>query len=201
MYQFFKYFIGVAVLFIALLSGTSCQSSDAETQEKAASGTQVQNDDLRIVSLSGFLTELLYSLDAGDQIVGVDVTSTYPEEVNNLDKLGHISQLNAEGILSLKPDVLFVQSDQIHQSSALNQLKNSPMEIVPVPVSYNLHNALNAAKVVSQYVSINEDALQKLETQITKDSIALEQFLKDKTDHPSVLFIYARGGGNLMVAG
>lgn len=193
----FAYFI----LILALSAGISCQSSDANSENPNDENTETQSDSLRIVSLSGFLTELLYTLDAGDQIVGVDVTSTYPQEVNELDKLGHISQLNAEGILSLHPDVIFVQADQLQQSEALNQLRNSSIEIVAVPVSHTLHNSVTAAKTISEYVNIDPRSLQELETQITSDSIALQEYLKDKTNHPSVLFIYARGGGNLMVAG
>ena len=187
-------------LFLALAAGISCQSDD-KTGAKNPGDARMVADSQRIISLSGFLTELLYTLDVGDQIVGVDVTSTYPAEVNQMTKVGHISQLNAEGILSLNPDIIFVQADQIQQSEALSQLKNSLVKIVAVPVSHTLHNSIQAAKTISQHVNVAPTSFQKLESQINQDSIALQEYLSDKSAQPSVLFIYARGGGNLMVAG
>lgn len=196
-----KYLQYITVLVLAATISFSCQNSGAETAEHSDHNTEQAGESPRIISLSGFLTELLYALDAGDQIVGVDVTSTYPQEVNQLEKLGHITQLNAEGILSLNPDIVFVQEDQIRQSEALNQLKNASIKIVPVPVSHTLNNSVKAARTIADHIDIDPQVLDNLKTQIANDSLALQDYLKDKTTHPSVLFIYARGGGNLMVAG
>lgn len=197
----FKYY-GLLAGWVLLLCATiGCQNAGTNDQVHQNDADEVPREAVRVISLSGFLTELLYALDAGDQVVGVDVTSTYPESVNALPKLGHISQLNAEGILSLKPDIIFVQEDQMRQSEALEQLSNAAIEIVPVPVSHTLHNSVEAAKVIARYVNIEPGSIEKLENQINTDSAALQEFLSGKSGKPSVLFIYARGGGNLMVAG
>lgn len=198
---FSKYIPSFIALILAAAVGISCQNSDANTAEKNGTSTEEIGEAPRIISLSGFLTELLYTLEAGDDIVGVDVTSTYPQEVNQLEKLGHITQLNAEGILSLNPDIIFVQEDQIRQSEALAQLKNASIKIVPVPVSHTLNNSVQAARTIANHMDIDPQVLENLQAQITNDSLALQDYLKDKTTRPSVLFIYARGGGNLMVAG
>ncbi|WP_195758345.1 hemin ABC transporter substrate-binding protein [Kangiella sp. HZ709] len=61
----------------------------------------------RVISAGGALTEIVYALDAGNEVVAVDVSSMYPyEELNKLPKVGYYRQLSAEGLLSLKPTTL-----------------------------------------------------------------------------------------------
>ena len=61
----------------------------------------------RIVSLSPSNTELLYAVGAGDQVVGRDTFSDYPEEASNLpDVGGGYSDYNLEEIVSLDPDLV-----------------------------------------------------------------------------------------------
>ena len=38
-------------------------------------------DSSRVVTLGGVITETAYALGAGDQVVGVDASSTYPQDV------------------------------------------------------------------------------------------------------------------------
>ena len=39
-------------------------------------------EDYKIISIGGEITENLYALGLGNHVVAIDVTSTYPEEVN-----------------------------------------------------------------------------------------------------------------------
>ncbi len=59
----------------------------------------------RIVSAAPSTTELLFAVGAGAQVVGVDNYSDYPAEAKNLPQVGSYT-LNAEVILSLKPDLI-----------------------------------------------------------------------------------------------
>ncbi|GAA5219899.1 heme/hemin ABC transporter substrate-binding protein [Membranihabitans marinus] len=174
---------------------TFCQnSSDPQNQL-----TSVQEK--RIISLSGFVTELLYDLDLGNQIVGVDVTSTYPDDVKSLPQLGHISQINAEGIMSLSPDLILVDAQQMAQNPVFEQLANSGVEILPVQTQFTLHNAYNVAEQLSEHIAIDHEKIKELKQQLDQDSVSLNDF-KNQIEKPAkVLFIYARGAGNLMVAG
>src|SRR5690606_8862019 len=126
-----NHILSLLILVLTAAVGISCQNTNSDNAQKQTENTG--ENPARIITLSGFLTELVYALDAGDQVVGVDATSTYPAEVNQMNKLGHITQLNAEGILSLNPDIVFVQEDQLRQSEALTQLQNSSIKIIPVP--------------------------------------------------------------------
>lgn len=61
----------------------------------------------RIVSLAPSITEILYAIGAGDQVVGRDDFSNYPEEAMDLPSIGgSFGELNSEAILALEPDLV-----------------------------------------------------------------------------------------------
>ena len=60
----------------------------------------------RIVSLTPHLTELLFAVGAGAQLVGVDSASDYPKAAQALPRVGDYSRINFERILALKPDLV-----------------------------------------------------------------------------------------------
>jgi iron complex transport system substrate-binding protein len=65
----------------------------------------------RIVSLSPAITESLFALGAGDQIVGRDTVSDYPEQAKSIaDVGGGFGELNIEAILSQSPDLVLVSA-------------------------------------------------------------------------------------------
>ena len=65
----------------------------------------------KIVSLSPAITESLFALGAGDQIVGRDTFSDYPEQAKNItDVGGGFGELNVEAILSQAPDLVLVSA-------------------------------------------------------------------------------------------
>lgn len=61
----------------------------------------------RVVSLAPSLTEVLFAVGAGDQVVGRDEYSDFPEEALNVESIGSTYQtLNTEAILALEPDLV-----------------------------------------------------------------------------------------------
>ena len=50
----------------------------------------------RVISLGGDVTEIVYALNAGQQLVAKDSTST-PAAAHKLPDVGYLRQLNAEG--------------------------------------------------------------------------------------------------------
>ncbi len=65
----------------------------------------------RIVSLAPSMTEILFALGLGDNIVGVTTFCDYPEEAKKKLKIGGMSNPSLEAVLSLKPDVVVMTTD------------------------------------------------------------------------------------------
>jgi iron complex transport system substrate-binding protein len=61
----------------------------------------------RVVSLAPNLSEILFAIGAGSQVVGRDEFSDFPAEVKSLPSVGgSMGKLNPEAILNLKPDLV-----------------------------------------------------------------------------------------------
>ena len=64
----------------------------------------------RIISLAPNITELLFHIGAGGNIVGVDEFSNYPDEAKSITRVNNHALVNYELILSLQPDLIFAWS-------------------------------------------------------------------------------------------
>ena len=62
----------------------------------------------RIVSLTPHITEMLYAIGAGSQVVATDQASDYPDIVKTLPKVANYQSLNSESLLMVKPDLVIV---------------------------------------------------------------------------------------------
>jgi iron complex transport system substrate-binding protein len=66
----------------------------------------------RIVSLVPAVTEMLFAIGAGPQVVGVSSYDHFPAEVEALPKVGALVDPDTERILSLRPDLVVVYGSQ-----------------------------------------------------------------------------------------
>ena len=71
---------------------------------------QIEAPARRIVSLAPHLTELLFSLEVGDQIVGTSRYSDYPAAAAHIPVIGDAFSVNVETVVNLKPDIIFAWS-------------------------------------------------------------------------------------------
>lgn len=66
----------------------------------------------RIVSLIPAVTEMLFAIGAGDQVVGVGSFDHYPPAVESLPRVGALLDPDLERILGLRPEVVVVYHSQ-----------------------------------------------------------------------------------------
>ncbi|WP_417782133.1 heme/hemin ABC transporter substrate-binding protein [Terasakiella pusilla] len=153
----------------------------------------------RIVSIGGANTEILYALGMGDKIVGTDTTSTYPEEATKTEKVGYMRALSAEGVLSLKPDMVIL-SDEAGPPPVLAQLKQVGVKLVSVKAGRTIEDIRkNVIQIASE---VNADAAGvELVKRIDADLIALNTAIRAHAGVPRLMFILQHGGGAPMVAG
>lgn len=76
-------------------------------------GTQISFSEppSRVVSLSPHITELVYSLGAQDQLVAVSEYSDFPPEALSKPVAGGYGSVNAETLMSFRPDLILAWPD------------------------------------------------------------------------------------------
>lgn len=163
--------------------------------KQAAAEAEVKKEAMKIVSLSGTITEIIYALGEGKQIVAVDITSTYPEQATKLTNLGHMSMISAEGIIGSGPTHVIGFEDEA-KPELVDQLKNAGIEVVLLDREYTIAGAKKVIADVAKWMDKKEEG-KKLQEQIDADIASLAKLPRK----PSVLFVYARGPGTMMVAG
>ena len=75
-------------------------------RDDAGRSVTVAQRPVRIVSLAPSNTELLYALDLGDRVAGVDKFSNYPPAAQAKPKIGSYSAANLEQVVALEPDLI-----------------------------------------------------------------------------------------------
>jgi iron complex transport system substrate-binding protein len=172
----------VFILFLPLGSSAADHSLSAKKPE-------------RIVSLNGTISEVLCALGLQAQIVGIDVTSTYPETLQKLPKVGHSRNLSAEGILALRPTLILGTEESV-KPEVFSQLKNAGVSVRLFRQSYSVAGTQQLIREVAAAMDASDQA-QSLITRLEADLSKARKAAAPR----KVLFIYARGAGSLMVAG
>jgi len=86
----------------------------------------------RIVSIGGDVTEILFALGAGDEVIARASTSLQPKALKKLPDIGYMRQLNAEVILAQRL-TLVLTTELAQRALVLKQLAESDVKVVSVP--------------------------------------------------------------------
>lgn len=182
----------IFTLALATVLFISCQ--DKTKKEEVTEITQEVKTE-KIISLNGAVTEILAALGELSNIVGVDVTSTYPEDIKTKAKdLGHVRSLSLESIIALQPTLIFA-SDKDLNDDLKAKITASGIQLELVKQEYSEKGTEQMIEQVAK--KLGKTDYKHLSEKIKSD---LAQ-LKPIEPKPTVLFIYARGAGTLMVAG
>ncbi|MDM7323423.1 MAG: ABC transporter substrate-binding protein [Thermus sp.] len=153
----------------------------------------------RIVSLNGSTTEILFALGVGDKVVGRDDSSYYPKEALRLPSVGYQFNLNAEGILSLRPTVVIGRED-IKPPQVFQQLEAAGVTVVRVPDEPNLEGARKKIRTIAAAVGRVERG-EELIRGMERDLLALRSQLALERTRLKGLLIVPRGPQATFVCG
>ena len=160
---------------------------------------EMPNDSSRIVTLGGTITEIVFALGAGERVVGVDASSSFPEIVNQLPKVAYHRRLSAEGVLSLRP-TLIIATTEAGPPEAIQQLESAGVTVLVLPHEPTVENAI--AKIERIAAALNVQARGTALIQALKKELSqVQSSIPQTAAQAKILFLYARGQGTLMVAG
>ena len=164
---------------------------------RGASDAARAEPEARVVSAGGAVTEVVVALGARSRLVGVDVSSTFPADLRALPQVGYVRTLSAEGVLSLRPTLLLTTSEA-GPPAAMQQLRESGLRVEAVPATPTVEGAKERVRRVARALGrVREgDALIATMERELQESRAARP-----ARSPRVVFILARGGGSVMVAG
>ncbi len=132
----------------------------------------------RAVSVGGGVTEIVYALQAEAQLVGVDTSSTWPDAAKELPQVGYQRALSAEGVLSLKPQ-LVLAGHEAGPPAVLQQLRGANLNVVSVNGAYTFDGLQQRVNQVSEALGV-VDAGKRLNSQLAEKWRAVQKQLQDQ---------------------
>ncbi len=184
--------ISILVVAIVSLATFSCKKEEAKVEDTTV---ETKTEAHKIVSLNGAVTEIVAALGHEKEIIGVDVTSTYPENIKTTAKdLGHVRSISVEQIVALKPTVILATEKDLSPELA-KKIKGAGIEAHIFKQDFTPEGS---KKLIADVAGVLKHAdFKALTDKVDADLAKVQPIAKA----PKVLFIYARGAGTLMVAG
>lgn len=147
----------------------------------------------RLVTVGGGITEVVYALQAQDQLVGTDTTSLYPEAAQLTPKVGYLRQLSAEGLLALRPQAVIAPSDA-GPPVVLDQLRSAGVQLELVPSTHDWTEVQRKVAAVGR-ASHRAGAALALQARLDQDWAETQNRVRrHSTAAPRALFVMAHSG-------
>lgn len=156
----------------------------------------------RWVSAGGALSEWVSALGGESKLVGVDTTSQHPESLKSLPSIGYQRSLSAEGILSLRPDIL-IGTEEMGPPPVLSQVKAAKVQVVLFSAQPDLPTLEKNVTHLGQLLGTEPQAAQLLQTyqqQLDAQKARVVQ-VQTKQKAPGVLLLLGHAGGKPLIAG
>ncbi|HEX3249639.1 MAG TPA: ABC transporter substrate-binding protein [Pyrinomonadaceae bacterium] len=177
----------VPAVAVALLSAMSCaRFRNSPTESK----------DARYVVISPIYNEVIWALGAQDKVVGVDLSTTYPPEVKNVQTVGYHRALSAEGILSLHPTAI-IHDNNIGPPQVVQQLQQLN---IPLKTFTAKNDSFDGTKALIREMGAyfhKETRAEELCTTLDTQRAASLEKVKQYTDHPRVAVIHFGRASNV----
>lgn len=149
----------------------------------------------KLVTIGGDVTEIVYALGAGNELVARDSTSLRPKAVLALPDVGYMRQLNTEGILSMHPSMV-LSSELAEPSLVLQQLSQNGVKVVRVPGTPSINTVPEKIEVIAAALNRQAEGKKLITTYRSQLSTIRHDALPVK-----MLFVMSHGGMSSMAAG
>lgn len=156
----------------------------------------------RWVSAGGAVSEWVSALGGESKLVGVDSTSQHPESLRALPSIGYQRQLSAEGVLSLRPQIL-VGTEEMGPPPVLAQIRSAGVQVELFSATPELAALQGNLQHLGQLLGAEVEAARLFD--LYQKQLAQQQTrvaeAQRKQKAPGVLLLVGSSGGKPLVAG
>ncbi|MGE5630669.1 MAG: helical backbone metal receptor [Caulobacteraceae bacterium] len=177
------------------VSSAEVQKQDLTTKYpytvKDSTGREVviEKEPTRIISAAPNITEMIYALGKGNELVGRTDYCDYPEEAKKVQSVGSLMDPNVEKIIELKPDVVIVSTH--FKEDVAKRLEDLGIKIVALYDAKNFDGVYDSINTLGQIVNAQAKA-KELASSMKKKIEAVEEKVKGK-GAPKVYFVVGFG--------
>ncbi|WP_413988893.1 heme/hemin ABC transporter substrate-binding protein [Labrys okinawensis] len=165
----------------------------------ALPGAALAQADRHIVCAGADVTEIVAELAGVEAIRGVDTTSHLPPEVRKLPSIGYLRQISAEGILSLRPDILIANRD-LGPVNAIEQMRSAGVRIEIIDFPLSAEGMMAKVRHIGGLLAREKQA-ERLAATVAAGTADLARRLEGITRRPTIGFIRGLDGGTPLAGG
>ena len=168
-----------------------------------ASGTEVTVTDVsRLVVLNGDITETIFALGLGANVVAVDVSATFPPQVRELPSVGYQLAVSAEAVLSFQPTLVVGRQGFLGPEEVVEQIRSAGVPLLMLDWEDTLEAAGAKARDLGAALGVPEagESLAVEVEQSIADATARVADLADD-EKPKVMFLLFRAQQGLQLIG
>jgi iron complex transport system substrate-binding protein len=134
----------------------AASAADRDLVDAMGRHVRVPSAPHRVVALAPSITETIYSIGAGDDVVGVTDFTDWPAEARNRPSVGSIVNPSIETLVSLRPDLLIATHEVNHQAT-LDELDRLRLPVFVVDPR-GLDGVLESVRQVGRALNRSSDA-------------------------------------------
>lgn len=149
----------------------------------------IEKEPKRIISVAPSVTELVYSLGKGEELVGRTDYCDYPEEAKKVQSIGSLTDPNVEKIIELKPDVVIASA--IFKEDVAKKLEDLGIKVVVLYTANDFNGVYDTINTLGKIVNA-EDKAKDLVESMKKKIEAIAAKVKGK-DSPKVYYVVGFG--------
>ncbi len=152
------------------------------------------------MDISGSIAATVFALGLGDNVVGRDISTTFPEaaDLPVVTSGGH--SINSESVLALRPSIV-ITDGTIGPTDVVLQLREAGITVVYVDAEAGLGAPAELARQVSQALGVEaagELLVDRLDAEIAAVLADIESIRPENpADRVRMLFLYLRGSSGI----
>jgi len=156
----------------------------------------------RWVSSGGSLSEWVVRLGGEGRLVGVDTTSLHPQSLRQLPSVGYQRALSAEGVLSLRPDIL-IGSEEMGPPPVVAQIAAAGVRVESLSAKPDLATLERNVLRLGELLGVPAQAREQMAAyrQQLQDQAQWVAEARRTQAPPRVVLLLGHAGSNLMAAG
>lgn len=166
----------------------------------SADGRTIRIDDVsRIVSLWGNITETVFALGLGDNVVGRDVASTFTE-AEDVPVVTRAHDVSPEAVLSLRPTVVLVDPT-IGPPEAIDQIRGAGVPVVVVDEVTTIDGIGDRIVQIATALGVPDQG-EHLAAEAATEIEEVSATVPEDAETPRIAFLYMRGqAGVYLISG